>query len=88
MPEARQGCLEKRLGQSGMRVDHASHILQRRAHLEAGVIGQQRAGHHGRPAEELKAWPHSGFVFVDSDDRGTRVTVLLPSHQSDNGELA
>jgi len=26
-------------------------------------------------------------VFVDSDDRGTRVTVLLPSHQSDNGEL-
>ena len=30
---------------------------------------------------------HSGFVFVDSDDRGTRVTVLLPSHQSDNGEL-
>jgi two-component system sensor histidine kinase PilS (NtrC family) len=31
---------------------------------------------------------HSGFVFVDSDDRGTRVTVLLPSHQSDNGELA
>jgi two-component system sensor histidine kinase PilS (NtrC family) len=31
---------------------------------------------------------HSGFVFVDSDDRGTRVTVLLPSHQSNNGELA
>jgi two-component system sensor histidine kinase PilS (NtrC family) len=31
---------------------------------------------------------HSGFVFVDSDDRGTRVTVLLPSHQSENGELA
>jgi two-component system sensor histidine kinase PilS (NtrC family) len=31
---------------------------------------------------------HSGFVFVDSDDRGTRVTVLLPSHQSDTGELA
>jgi two-component system sensor histidine kinase PilS (NtrC family) len=30
---------------------------------------------------------HSGFVFVDSDDRGTRVTVLLPSHQSDTGEL-
>jgi two-component system sensor histidine kinase PilS (NtrC family) len=30
---------------------------------------------------------HNGFVFVDSDDRGTRVTVLLPSHQSDNGEL-
>ncbi len=30
---------------------------------------------------------HAGFVFVDSDDRGTRVTVLLPSHQSDNGEL-
>jgi two-component system sensor histidine kinase PilS (NtrC family) len=31
---------------------------------------------------------HSGFVFVDSDDRGTRVTVLLPSHQSETGELA
>jgi signal transduction histidine kinase len=31
---------------------------------------------------------HSGFVFVDSDDRGTRVTVLLPSHQSNTGELA
>ena len=31
---------------------------------------------------------HSGFVFVDSDDRGTRVTVLLPSHQSNNGDLA
>jgi two-component system sensor histidine kinase PilS (NtrC family) len=30
---------------------------------------------------------HRGFVFVDSDDRGTRVTVLLPSHQSDIGEL-
>jgi two-component system, NtrC family, sensor histidine kinase PilS len=30
---------------------------------------------------------HAGFVFVDSDDRGTRVTVLLPSHQSANGEL-
>jgi len=30
---------------------------------------------------------HAGFVFVDSDDRGTRVTVLLPSQQSDNGEL-
>ena len=31
---------------------------------------------------------HSGFVFVDSDDRGTRVTVLLPSHQSDIGDPA
>jgi len=30
---------------------------------------------------------HAGFVFVDSDDSGTRVTVLLPSHQSDTGEL-
>ena len=30
---------------------------------------------------------HAGFVFVDSDDRGTRVTVLLPSHQSETGEL-
>ena len=30
---------------------------------------------------------HAGFVFVDSDDSGTRVTVLLPSHQSETGEL-
>ena len=31
---------------------------------------------------------HNGFVLVDSDDGGTRVTVLLPAHQSSNGELA
>ena len=31
---------------------------------------------------------HNGFVFVDSDTSGTRVTVLLPSHQSNNGDLA
>ncbi len=29
---------------------------------------------------------HKGFVFVDSDTRGTRVTVLLPSYQTDPGE--
>ena len=29
---------------------------------------------------------HKGFVFVDSDTRGTRVTVLLPSFQADPGE--
>jgi hypothetical protein len=30
---------------------------------------------------------HRGFVFVDTDSRGTRVTVLLPTHQTDNGDL-
>jgi signal transduction histidine kinase len=29
---------------------------------------------------------HKGFVFVDSDTRGTRVTVLLPSYQAESGE--
>ena len=29
---------------------------------------------------------HKGFVFVDSDTRGTRVTVLLPSFQAEPGE--
>lgn len=29
---------------------------------------------------------HKGFVFVDSDPRGTRVTVLLPSSQAEPGE--
>ncbi len=28
---------------------------------------------------------HRGFVFVDSDNRGTRVTVLLPSSQAEAG---
>jgi two-component system sensor histidine kinase PilS (NtrC family) len=31
---------------------------------------------------------HRGFVFVDSDERGTRVTVLLPSSHSENGAAA
>jgi two-component system sensor histidine kinase PilS (NtrC family) len=29
---------------------------------------------------------HKGFVFVDSDPRGTRVTVLLPNHHADSGD--
>ncbi|HEX4934209.1 MAG TPA: ATP-binding protein [Gemmatimonadaceae bacterium] len=29
---------------------------------------------------------HRGFVFVDSDARGTRVTVLLPTFQADPGD--
>jgi signal transduction histidine kinase len=29
---------------------------------------------------------HRGFVFVDSDAGGTRVTVLLPNHQADSGD--
>lgn len=29
---------------------------------------------------------HRGFVFVDSDDSGTRVTVLLPREQNQQGE--
>ena len=28
---------------------------------------------------------HRGFVFVDSDARGTRVTVLLPTSQAEPG---
>jgi two-component system sensor histidine kinase PilS (NtrC family) len=31
---------------------------------------------------------HRGFVFVDSDERGTRVTVLLPLRQADAGGTA
>ncbi|MEP7383197.1 MAG: ATP-binding protein [Gemmatimonadota bacterium] len=31
---------------------------------------------------------HRGFVFVDSDARGTRVTVLLPTYQADPGVAA
>jgi two-component system sensor histidine kinase PilS (NtrC family) len=31
---------------------------------------------------------HRGFVFCDSDGRGTRFTVLLPARQSENGELS
>ncbi len=29
---------------------------------------------------------HRGFVFIDSDTRGTRVTVLLPASQAESGE--
>jgi two-component system sensor histidine kinase PilS (NtrC family) len=29
---------------------------------------------------------HKGFVFVDSDPRGTRVTVLLPNYQTEPGD--
>ena len=29
---------------------------------------------------------HKGFVFIDSDPRGTRVTVLLPNYQADPGD--
>jgi signal transduction histidine kinase len=29
---------------------------------------------------------HRGFVFIDSDPRGTRVTVLLPTSQADSGD--
>jgi two-component system sensor histidine kinase PilS (NtrC family) len=29
---------------------------------------------------------HRGFVLVDSDPQGTRVTVLLPTSQSDSGD--
>jgi two-component system, NtrC family, sensor histidine kinase PilS len=29
---------------------------------------------------------HRGFVFVDSDEHGTRVNVLLPPRQSDSGD--
>lgn len=29
---------------------------------------------------------HRGFVFIDSDTRGTRVTVLLPSSQAESGD--
>lgn len=31
---------------------------------------------------------HRGFVFVDSDPRGTRVTVLLPTSQAETGVAA
>ncbi len=31
---------------------------------------------------------HRGFVFIDSDTGGTRVTVLLPASQADNGETS
>jgi two-component system, NtrC family, sensor histidine kinase PilS len=31
---------------------------------------------------------HRGYVFVDSDDRGTRVTVLLPVHHTGFGDAS
>jgi two-component system sensor histidine kinase PilS (NtrC family) len=42
----------------------------------------------GLPIVHRAIEAHRGFVFVDTDSRGTRVTVLLPTHQTDNGELA
>jgi two-component system sensor histidine kinase PilS (NtrC family) len=40
----------------------------------------------GLPVVHRAIEAHRGFVFVDSDERGTRVTVLLPTSQSDNGD--
>jgi two-component system sensor histidine kinase PilS (NtrC family) len=42
----------------------------------------------GLPIVHRAIEAHRGFVFVDTDSRGTRVTVLLPTHQTDNGELS
>lgn len=41
----------------------------------------------GLPIVHRAIEAHRGFVFVDTDARGTRVTVLLPTHQTDNGDL-
>jgi two-component system sensor histidine kinase PilS (NtrC family) len=41
----------------------------------------------GLPIVHRAIEAHRGFVFVDTDSRGTRVTVLLPTHQTDNGDL-
>jgi two-component system sensor histidine kinase PilS (NtrC family) len=41
----------------------------------------------GLPIVHRAIEAHRGFVFVDTDARGTRVTVLLPTYQNDNGEL-
>src|SRR5688500_16369588 len=40
----------------------------------------------GLPVVHRAIEAHRGFVFVDSDECGTRVTVLLPTSQSDNGD--
>ncbi|MGH7711900.1 MAG: two-component system sensor histidine kinase NtrB [Gemmatimonadaceae bacterium] len=40
----------------------------------------------GLPIVHRAIEAHRGFVFVDTDSRGTRVTVLLPTYQTDNGE--
>ncbi|MEW5916583.1 MAG: ATP-binding protein, partial [Gemmatimonadota bacterium] len=42
----------------------------------------------GLPIVHRAIEAHRGFVFVDTDSRGTRVTVLLPTYQTDNGELS
>ncbi len=42
----------------------------------------------GLPIVHRAIEAHRGFVFVDTDSRGTRVTVLLPTHQTDNGALS
>jgi two-component system sensor histidine kinase PilS (NtrC family) len=39
----------------------------------------------GLPVVHRAIEAHRGFVFIDSDERGTRVTVLLPSYQTDDG---
>jgi two-component system, NtrC family, sensor histidine kinase PilS len=39
----------------------------------------------GLPVVHRAIEAHRGFVFIDSDDHGTRVTVLLPSYQTDDG---
>ena len=41
----------------------------------------------GLPIVHRAIEAHRGFVFIDTDSRGTRVTALLPTHQTDNGEL-
>jgi two-component system sensor histidine kinase PilS (NtrC family) len=40
----------------------------------------------GLPVVHRAIEAHKGFVFVDSDPRGTRVTVLLPSYQAEPGD--
>ena len=42
----------------------------------------------GLPIVHRAIEAHRGFVFVDTDSRGTRVTALLPTHQTDNGDLS
>jgi signal transduction histidine kinase len=40
----------------------------------------------GLPVVHRAIEAHRGLVFIDSDDGGTRVTVLLPASQSDSGD--
>jgi two-component system, NtrC family, sensor histidine kinase PilS len=42
----------------------------------------------GLPIVHRAIEAHRGFVFVDTDTRGTRVTALLPTHQTDNGDVS